>query len=915
MKGIGRGLEAGPGARRGASLLRLLLLVYLCALVPSWFVMGWTRDEPSVPSGRHTRNVPRLDAEGRPIDSADDVRIAFREFGILGENRHETPLLLLHGSPGTVGDFRDIAEILAAHRPVLVPDMPGFGASTRDVPNYSVRAHAGYALELLDTVGVERVHVVGFSMGTGVGLEMADRAPERVDSLTMLAGIGVEELELLGQHELNHGLHGLQVLGLRLARWLIPHYGALDRSILTPEYARNFYDTDQSRLRPLLESFQAPMLILHGEDDFLVPVEAAREHARIVPQAALRVFPAPHGHFLPWKPRDPANQGVYRDVAEEIVAFTRDVDRGDVPGRDQALSGRVQAANAPFDPGTLPPFEGPALLTVLLLLAAATLVSEDLACIAAGLLVADGRIGFIAASAACFAGIFVGDMALYWLGRTFGRPALTRAPLTWIVDESAVDRASRWFERKGIAVIFLSRFTPGLRLPTYVAAGVLRTRVKAFAFFFAVAGVLWTPLLVGIAAVAGEKLSEFVGDLGVRQLPWILALALALFQLYRTLPLLFTHRGRRILRGRWLRWTRWEFWPPWITYLPVLLWIACLAIRHRGLSKVTACNPAMPAGGFVGESKSAIFGGFDEGCVAIPAFLKMRASESAASRVARARAFVAENGPAGLPVILKPDAGQRGSGVVSISNEHELEERIAHLEHDAILQERVDGAEFGVFWILEPGADRGRILSITEKVLPTVTGDGERTVEDLILDDPRACAMHQVYARELAERVDDIPAAGEEIRLVDVGTHARGAIFLDGAAHSTEALRAAIDEIARAYEGFDFGRFDVRAPDAEAFARGEQIRVLEVNGVTSESTDVYDPKHSVAHAYRVWFEQWSIAYRIGAENARRGVPTTSLWQILTDWWSYRRSQRSHAPPRSPSAQETAQRDQPSQPAP
>ena len=49
------------------------------------------------------------------------------------------------------------------------------------------------------------------------------------------------------------------------------------------------------------------------------------------------------------------------------------------------------------------------------------------------------------------------------------------------------------------------------------------------------------------------------------------------------------------------------------------------------------------------------------------------------------------------------------------------------------------------------------------------------------------------------------------------------------------------------------------------------IRIIELNGVTSESTDIYDPKNSLWAAYRVLFRQWRLAFEIGAANRRRGV--------------------------------------------
>src|SRR5690606_41826905 len=71
------------------------------------------------------------------------------------------------------------------------------------------------ALPIFDALGIERAHVAGFSLGGGAALHFAERAPHRVASLTMLASIGVQELELLGSHTLNRALHGTQLAAVR----------------------------------------------------------------------------------------------------------------------------------------------------------------------------------------------------------------------------------------------------------------------------------------------------------------------------------------------------------------------------------------------------------------------------------------------------------------------------------------------------------------------------------------------------------------------------------------------------------------------------------------------------------------------------------------------------------------------------
>ena len=72
--------------------------------------------------------------------------------------------------------------------------------------------------------------------------------------------------------------------------------------------------------------------------------------------------------------------------------------------------------------------QGMSSAVLIILLAASTLISEDQTCIGAGLLVAQGRIDFLAGAFACFFGIFVGDLLLFVAGRWLGRPVLQRAP-------------------------------------------------------------------------------------------------------------------------------------------------------------------------------------------------------------------------------------------------------------------------------------------------------------------------------------------------------------------------------------------------------------------------------------------------------------------------------------------------------
>jgi pimeloyl-ACP methyl ester carboxylesterase len=749
--------------------------------------------------------------------STQTVGLAFRDRAAAGDatsgdaaSPTALPIVLLHGSPGS-GDVFDRLLPSLGHRRVIAPDLPGFGASSHEIPDYSFLAHAIYVDALLDRLGIARAHVLGFSMGGGVALSLADRDPGRVASLTLLSAIGVQEMELLGEYHINHLIHGAQLLGLWTLSQLVPHTGWLD----SPRpYARNFYDSDQRPLRAALARLQPPVLILHGRNDPLVPLEAAVEHARLAPQAELHVFA--ENHFM-----------LFEDTGEltpVLVEFIDRVDRGQAATRGAAAPARITASREPFDPSIV----ARAQAVTAGVLAAATAVGawafSGLAPVGAGVLLAQGR------TSATLALLFslIGVLAARMRRRTWAAAA-TQVGLTT------------------------------LRVAAGAGAGALTLRAFPFG-----AGA-WT-----------------------RATAITVATALAL----RLVGALATHRHRRLLLSSWRRLTRWEFWPHWIVYPPVVIWIAWLAIKHRSATVFTACNPAMPASGFIGESKSDILRGLGNTSGRVASSALIDRGLSAVEKLAAAERFLSSQ-DLSLPVVLKPNEGQRGSGVMVARTTQDLADYLNASRVDTVIQTYVPGVEFGVFYCRRPSESRGWIFSITEKHLPAVRGDGRRTLEALILDDDRAVCMAQFHLQRQHRRLAEVPARETTVSLGDCGSHCRGAVFLDGGRFATPALEDAVECVARGYDGFYFGRFDVRAPSAPAFARGE-FTIIELNGVTSEATHIYDPRLGLLDAYRVLFQQWAIAFEIGVENADRGAPVSSALDLLRMFRRYRIESRGQA---------------------
>ncbi len=502
-------------------------------------------------------------------------------------------------------------------------------------------------------------------------------------------------------------------------------------------------------------------------------------------------------------------------------------------------------------------------------IALATLVSEDLACIGAGLLVQGGGLGFAAGCLACFLGIFIGDMMLYFLGRWFGEWGLQKRPFRWVVKPETLHSGEVWFEQKGLWLILASRFMPGTRVPVYLAAGVLKANALKVAGVMAAAAIFWVPVIVGVSYFAGMKMVDFFEKYEQFAIWILLGIILTVFFLTHQLLPLLSFRGRRLLYSRWKRLTRWEFWPAKVIYLPVFSKCLYLAMRYKGFSTFTLANPMMPCGGLVDESKSEILSALEKAGAPIAPFMVFEPQESSTQTLQPT-----------FPVVVKPDQGERGKGVNIVHDQSQWNDHLSSLSGKQILQEYVGGIEFGVLYRRLPNEEQGHISSITKKVYTSVTGDGTHDLEHLILSDSRAVLSARKFLKNHQANLHTVPPKGEKISLIDIGTHSRGSLFLDVNHLTTETLVRVFDGFSKNMPGFHMGRFDVKVPNEESLKKGEDIRILELNLLTSEPTHMYDPKHSLFYAWKVLSEQWTFAHEVGLQNLERGLKPMSSWQIL-----------------------------------
>jgi len=525
-----------------------------------------------------------------------------------------------------------------------------------------------------------------------------------------------------------------------------------------------------------------------------------------------------------------------------------------------------------------------------------TFVSEDLTCLTAGGLVAAGEIRMLPATLACGLGIFVSDLGLYGLGWLFARGAIRwswlRGPWQRARLPAVGGKTSRVFARHAVSILFASRFLPGSRLPLYLAAGACGYSLWRFSAIMLVAAALWTPAILWIAAASGSAAQQVAGDLGRWSWVVVAAALLLVWLTLQTIPLLFSRGGRQRLAARWARLAQWEYWPTWLVYPPVVLTLCGEALRTRTLLPFTACNPGIPLGGLALESKGDILDQMPQQAglpVTVAPYARLRQSQSLDERVAVVARWLQDGA-----VVLKPDQGERGQGVAVVRSIAHARLWLAQCPFDALVQRYVGGVEFGVVWRRLPDGG-SEIRSIARKVPPTLCGDGQRSLRDLILADERAAPMASVHFARHAARLDAVPEAGAVVVLGELGTHCRGATFYDARSLRTPALEQAIARFLSESPGLDFGRFDLRVPDDESMRRGQGISILEFNGVTGEPAHMYQPGYPWWRGVRDLCAHWRAACANGMANRARGHRAARLREVMRMLAELRRRPRFEAP--------------------
>ena len=264
------------------------------------------------------------------MEGSDGVQ--YRFFTIHGYRRaflsagQGSPLLLIHGIGDSSSTWLPVVESFAADHTVIAPDLLGHGLSDKPRADYSIAAYANGMRDLLSVLGIDRVTVVGHSLGGGVAAQFAYTFPERCERLVLVGTGGIARsvslllrLAATPNADLLMPTLGMPVfkLGSRLAAHMLRLLGT-DLGRDSEEILKVFDSLpDAASRRAILRTLRSgvdwrgqvitmldrayltegmPTLLLWGAHDAIIPVEQGYLAAASMPGSRLEIF-EDAGHF------------------------------------------------------------------------------------------------------------------------------------------------------------------------------------------------------------------------------------------------------------------------------------------------------------------------------------------------------------------------------------------------------------------------------------------------------------------------------------------------------------------------------------------------------------------------------------------------------------------------------------------
>jgi hypothetical protein len=287
-------------------------------------------------------------------------------------------------------------------------------------------------------------------------------------------------------------------------------------------------------------------------------------------------------------------------------------------------------------------------------------------------------------------------------------------------------------------------------------------------------------------------------------------------------------------------------------------------IKSRAVWWFTPSNPKLTFGGMEGEPKKEMYDLLPKEFY--PATFNVLVGESLAEINKKLQEFVFS-----YPFIVKPEVGGQGILFRKIDTEEELIHYHTKVPVEYIVQKLIHyPMEVSVFYIRHPKEETGRVTGFLHKIPLQVNGDGNHTLEELILKHPKGKNRVGELHSKHKERWNEVLPAGEKYMLSYAANHNRGAHFLDLKEHIDDKLVSIFDKISLGIDDFFYGRYDIMCTNIEDLKEGKNFSILEFNGCGAEPNHFYDTGYTLFGAYKEILKHWKALYRISKYNTSLG---------------------------------------------
>ena len=244
-----------------------------------------------------------------------------------------TPVLFLHGSGTGVSAaanwWKNLDTIGQSYRAIAF-DFIGYGETV--VPSdvqYGIKQWADHTIRLMDALKLDKVWLVGNSLGGWVAFQIAIDYPERLHDIISMGTGGAK----LNQALASHAKPDISREGIRRGLGLMTNnQDLISEELVELRYAAALKDEAEGRLQPVVQArdrdrdalpldmdklaqFTLPVLLVHGKDDKVIPLSRTWELVQVIPNADAHIF-SNAGHWIQIERSDEFNQVVTSFLAQ-----------------------------------------------------------------------------------------------------------------------------------------------------------------------------------------------------------------------------------------------------------------------------------------------------------------------------------------------------------------------------------------------------------------------------------------------------------------------------------------------------------------------------------------------------------------------------------------------------------------------